>query len=136
MKTLLIIIIVILIIYFLFFYNKRSTPQPYYTPETFDTGLTELDKYYLPGSHGVEDLVVDKLVCHPDCCGYSEPPGIDQWHSPFDGLSADQLKKSIAAKLNDGPFIRSSYTCANGVNGVGCPCFTSAAAANLANRSS
>ena len=108
MKTLIIIIIVILIIYFLFFYNKTPTQQPYYIPETFDT---ELNQYYFPGSHGAEDIIVDKLACHSDCHGYSEPTGLDQWHSPFDGLTADELKQSIATKLNDEPFIRTSYTC-------------------------
>jgi hypothetical protein len=130
MKTLIIIIIVILIIYFIFFYSNNPKPQTYYIPEGFDTNISsqELEQNYLPASYGIENLVVDTLVCHPKCCG-------DQWPTPFDGLTADEIKQSIASRVNNNSFIRTNYTCANGENGVGCPCFTPVAHSNLVNHS-
>lgn len=66
---------------------------------------------------GVQDKLVDTMACHPDCCG-------DQWPVPFDGLTAGEIEQRLQEQnlSNDGPYIRTNMTCANGVNGVGCPC--------------
>jgi len=74
-----------------------------------------LDEYYEGSTKGVEDYLVDNLTCHPDCCG-------DQWPVPFDGLTSREVEHCIETRGTPGPFVRTNYTCANGINGVGCPC--------------
>lgn len=86
----------------------------------------ELDQYYDPNSD-IDDLKVDNLTCHPSCCG-------DQWPVPFDGLSSYEINSCLQTQGERGPFVRSNMTCANGINGVGCPCLTTKAYLNLANR--
>lgn len=85
-----------------------------------------LDKFY-EQNQDIADLKVDNLTCHPSCCG-------DQWPVPFDGLDSHEIESCLETGGERGPFVRSNMTCANGINGVGCPCLTKPAYLNLANR--
>jgi hypothetical protein len=124
--NLIIILVAVLILVYLFLSNKQQ-PQLIVIPEQFNTSSQELEKYYLPGSTGVEDLLVDTAVCHPSCCG-------DQWPTPFEGLTANEIEQSVSSRSQNGPFVRTGYTCAGGENGVGCPCISKDAYMHLANR--
>ena len=86
-----------------------------------------LDKYYQGSTIGVEDMLVDNMTCHPKCCG-------NQWPVPFDGLTATEVETCIANRGNNSSFVRTNYTCGNGLNGVGCPCIGEKPYIFLANR--
>ncbi|XWV26306.1 hypothetical protein QJ857_gp0768 [Tupanvirus soda lake] len=121
------VLIIALIVLYYALGDDKQKQQPYYS-ETFIPASQELDQYYLPGSNGADDLLIDTMICDPKCCG-------DQWPAPYDGLTADELKQTIASVANNGSYVRTSYTCANGEGGVGCPCVTPKAYLNLTNRS-
>jgi hypothetical protein len=80
----------------------------------------ELNTYYEGATAGIKDYLVDTMVCSKKCCG-------DQWPVPFEGLSAAEIEQTIATKRNPGPFVRTNYMCANGIDGVGCPCINAKA---------
>jgi hypothetical protein len=109
---LIIVIIGALILAYWLLATNRVTEK--FTASPFQSSK-ELDAYYAGSTVGVEDDLVDNMTCHPSCCG-------DQWPVPFDNLTSDQVQKCIADKGKPGPFVRTNYTCANGINGVGCPC--------------
>jgi hypothetical protein len=101
--------------------NKENfTASPY-------SSSNELDKYYQGSTVGVEDYLVDNMTCHPSCCG-------DQWPVPFDGLTSGEIEKCIENRGKPGPFVRTNYTCANGLNGQGCPCIKTGPYKFLVNR--
>ena len=85
-----------------------------------------MDEYYEGSTKGVEDYLVDNMTCHPSCCG-------DQWPVPFDGLTSREVESCIENRGTPGPFVRTNYTCANGINGVGCPCINKKAYLLLTN---
>lgn len=82
----------------------------------------ELSQYFDGGdsTKGIRDYTVDTMVCSKKCCG-------DQWPTPFDGLSSEEVQQTISTMRNSGPFVRTNYTCANGIDGVGCPCINTKA---------
>ncbi|XWV25051.1 hypothetical protein QJ856_gp0726 [Tupanvirus deep ocean] len=123
-----VVLVIVLIILYYALIDDKQKQRPQYYPETFSTAAQELEQYYLPGSNGADDLLIDTMICDPKCCG-------DQWPAPYDGLTADELKQTIASVANNGSFVRTNYTCANGDGGVGCPCVTPKAYLNLTNRS-
>lgn len=112
------VLIVILIILLVLWYFSRPSPTPFYG-ERFTSSPyqseRELDSYYRGSTAGVQDYLVDNMTCHPSCCG-------DQWPVPFDGLTGPEVEQCIENRGKPGPFVRTNYTCANGINGVGCPC--------------
>ena len=127
--TVVIIIIVVALIYYFFF-----RPIPPQTPVYYENFHPIQDDHANPTqidnsnqSLEPDNLALDKITCHPSCCG-------NQWPVPFDGLNADELQQRIANTGTTGPHIRTSYTCANGPNGVGCPCVTPRVYANIVNR--
>ena len=130
--NLIIILVAVLILVYLLMSGQNKTSQTSQTsqttvmPEQFNISPQELDQYYLPGSVDVDDLLVDTMVCHPNCCD-------DQWPVSYDGLTADEIQNLISPKF-DSPYVRTGYTCTSGENGVGCPCITKKAYANLVNR--
>mgnify|MGYP005749205459 CR=1 FL=1 len=99
-----ILLVVLLIIYYL---NRKVT-------EHFMTAEKELESYYNGSTMDVDNYLVDKMECHPDCCG-------DQWPVPFDGLSPTEIDEVLSNK-NPTEYVRTNYTCATGPNGQGCPC--------------
>lgn len=140
--TIIIIIIVLLLVYFLFFRNNPgSAYEPFcndntrvnnYCASRYYQSSPELNKFYDNNSDGIQNLKIDTMTCHPSCCGFPT--------ATYDGLTSDEIKNTIAANmyqepLSSHPYVRTSYTCANGENGVGCPCVTPRAYLNLANRS-
>ena len=137
------VIVAIILIYCLFFRSNETTITRTTTIEDF-AGLSQypsnLADHYVPQSAQLQgsasamtgDLsrsgsAIDTLPCHPACCG-------DQWPVPFDGLTADQIQKSLTVQGSTGPYVRTSYTCANGPGGVGCPCVPKNSYAQLVNR--
>ncbi|MEM3061977.1 MAG: hypothetical protein QW303_00325 [Nitrososphaerota archaeon] len=118
--------IAILIILLIFLLIPASPPVIIVRRENFShdklesqggsESTSEMQKYY-----------VDRMVCHPGCCG-------NQWHVPFEVLSAEQMKTMETIEKEAGPYMRSNYTCANGLHGVGCPCLTREAYLKLASR--
>ena len=121
--------IIVFLIVVIFITNRSGTKEKF----SLD-GSNELDKYYNPalGSEaGIEDDLVDKMVCSPKCCG-------DTWQVPFDGLTPDEIRhalyeNSIENGKNTG-FVRTDMTCGNGDGGVGCPCIPTKAYMMIANR--
>lgn len=107
------IIIVVLILYVGISYYYR----PIERTEQFSpfASSKELNQYYDGSTVGIKNKLVDNMVCSKKCCG-------DNWPTPFDGLSSAEIQQSISTMGNDGPFVRTNYTCANGIEGVGCPC--------------
>uniref|UniRef100_A0A6C0CD31 Uncharacterized protein n=1 Tax=viral metagenome TaxID=1070528 RepID=A0A6C0CD31_9ZZZZ len=124
-RTYIIIGVVVVFLLIWFYYNRKV--------ENFDgtnelDWSTELDRFYDGAStRGVEDYLVDNMVCSKKCCG-------DQWPTPFDGLDAEEIQQSILKPGFPGPFVRTNMTCANGIDGVGCPCIPARAYEFLANR--
>jgi hypothetical protein len=88
----------------------------------------ELDSYYRQ-NEDIQNIMIDNMTCHKSCCG-------DQWPVPFDGLTPRELKVSIANQGANSEFVRTSHSCGNGINGVGCPCVTPAAYKALVNHGS
>lgn len=121
-NTVIIIIVVLVIIYII--YQSVQKPQQVIVTEKFDSN-SELDNFYQTQNSGI-----DAIECDPSCCGF----GDKNWSAPFEGLTADQIKQSIISKVSASPSIRSNYTCANGPNGVGCPCFDKNTYNDLVNR--
>lgn len=134
-RNILIILIVVLIIYFLFFRKNRGTElftqdaSKFNQPNIINSNhsIKYNGDLFQSETSDIDGLLIDKLKCHPDCCG-------DSWYTPFDGLTSDQIKQAISTGMKGGPYIRTNYTCANGPNGAGCPCVTKEAYLNLANR--
>lgn len=106
------IIVVILLIIGCVYFNKQS--NEYFSPYE---SQKELDEYYQSPIEGIKDYLVDTMTCSKKCCG-------DQWPVPFEGLSAEEIQQSIQTPREPGPFVRTNYTCANGIEGVGCPCIS------------
>lgn len=145
-RNLFIVLVVLIVLYFLFFRNNNK--QEYFAQDLkdlnrdfnrgFNRDFSDWDSYP-PISGGadlaqtqsatddIKNLLLDKMPCHPDCCG-------DSWNTSYDGLTSDQIKQTIATSMDSGPYVRTNYTCANGPNGAGCPCITRDAYINLANR--
>lgn len=114
-KTQIIVIIIVIIILYIgvsYYYKPTHTEQfsPYESSK-------ELDQYYNATTEGIQNDLVDTMVCSKKCCG-------DNWPTPFDGLSSAEIQQSISTMGNSGPFVRTNYTCANGIEGVGCPCIS------------
>ncbi len=105
---------IILVLYLIAscYYGKKSVEN--FSP--FESEK-ELNQYYEGSTTGIKDYLVDTMVCSKQCCG-------DQWPVPFDGLSSAEVEQSISTLRSPGPFVRTNYTCANGINGVGCPCIS------------
>ena len=148
--VIIIVILAIIVIYYIFFARNKNNVNSIPITENFtriyddlatlkrgseplgEDHRTILSTNYNPDDSieqttGIENNYVDKMVCHPSCCG-------DQWPVPFDGLTPEQIQKTLSDQRSGGTFVRTSYTCANGPNGVGCPCVTPQAYLNLANR--
>ena len=136
LRNILIILIVLLILYFLFF--RKNKGAELFTQDLHQQQQQQQQSHHVVqqpniiNSHqtatsDIDDLLIDKLKCHPDCCG-------DSQYTPFDGLTSDQIKQTISTGMKGGPYVRTNYTCANGPNGAGCPCITKDAYLNLANR--
>jgi len=115
-RTITIVVIIALLIVIIIFLSKTSNGNNVekFTASPYESSK-ELDTYYQGSTVGVEDYLVDNMTCSPKCCG-------DQWPVPFDGLSSSEIEKCIENRGKPGPFVRTNYTCANGINGVGCPC--------------
>ena len=119
------IIVIIIIIYFLFFRKPKAVNTEFF--KNMNTNYPKnLSDFYVPPTADINDYVIDNMLCHPSCCG-------SQWPVPFDNLTAAQLQKNLVGQSNE-PYVRTNYTCANGPNGVGCPCIPKSAHDNLANR--
>ena len=104
--------VVIVALWGLWWWYKRDSTEAFSPAES----KKMLDEYYNDGSlDGVKQYLVDTMVCSKKCCG-------DQWPVPFDGLTAAEVEQTISTMRAPGPFVRTNYTCANGINGVGCPC--------------
>ena len=122
-----IIIGVIIALVVAFYLMTRNNVENFDATNELDWS-TELDRFYDNGStRGVEDYLVDNMVCSKKCCG-------DQWPTPFDGLDAEEIQESISKPGFPGPFVRTNMTCANGIGGVGCPCVPAKAYEFIANR--
>lgn len=122
---LIIIIIIILVLLWLFSYYGKSTVTEYFCPTN-----NNLENYFVSQSDSdLKGLTVDTMKCHKSCCG-------NQWYTPFDGLTSKEIVETIAmgGMMDNGPFVRTNYTCANGDGGVGCPCIPKKAYFNLVNR--
>lgn len=121
------VIIISILLVFVGVYLYMSRPNS----ETFINSpyqsSKELDKYYNGSTVGIEDYLIDNMTCHPSCCG-------DQWPVPFDGLTSGEIEKCIENRGKAGPFVRTSYSCGNGINGTGCPCVNKEAYKFLVNR--
>lgn len=96
--------------------------------ESFDSlfGSKLLDGQFADQNASVKDFLVDNMTCHPLCCGGQMPS--------IDGMSSAELKRCIDSRGQAGPFVRTNYTCGNGINGVGCPCINTKAYKFLVNR--
>lgn len=129
--VIIIVILAIIMIYYIFFApstnNVNSVQLTENFTKTFYNHPNKLNDYYVEKTNDIQQNVLDKLVCDPSCCG-------SQWPVPFDGLTAEQIQRTLSDQKSGGPFVRTSYSCANGPNGVGCPCVTPQAYLNLANR--
>src|SRR5580704_16566080 len=126
-RILTIILIVVLVGVIVWFMTKSNTNQTESFISSPYQSSKELDQYYNGSTVGVEDYLVDNMTCHPSCCG-------DQWPVPFDGLSSSEIEKCIENRGKPGPFVRTSYSCGLGINGVGCPCVNKPAYKFLVNR--
>jgi hypothetical protein len=107
------IIIGVILIYLIISYYYRPHYSEGFSPYE---SSNMLNQYYDP-NEGIKDYEVDTMVCSKKCCG-------DTWPTPFDGLSSFEIQQSIATMGSTGPFVRTNYTCANGIDGVGCPCIS------------
>lgn len=125
----LIVIVVIVVIYLLFRNQRKCTDAANIAKQRAqDLTYTRGTEGYAQVDGSIDGLRVDALECHPDCCGFDT--------EPYDGLTPTQLKQRIMRNVtSESCTPRSNYTCANGPNGVGCPCFTPRAYTNLVNRS-
>lgn len=108
------------------FNNKNGSSASQATSSPFQSSR-ELNSYYNGSTDGVQNYLVDNMTCHPSCCG-------DQWPVPFDNLTSGEIEQCIANRGTPGPFVRTNYTCGNGINGVGCPCINKPAYKFLVNR--
>lgn len=122
---LIIIIIAILVLFWLLSNYEKSSITEYFSPIR-----DNLENYFIPQSDGdLKELNLDTMQCHKSCCG-------NQWYTSFDGLNSKELIETIrtGSAMDNGPFVRSNYTCANGDGGTGCPCIPKKAYFNLVNR--
>jgi hypothetical protein len=118
-----IIIVIVIVVLFLLWLPYSNTQETFddiagvdpLDPEHYDSNLAN---YYNNSSlDGIKPFLVDTMTCSPACCG-------TQWPVPFDNMSSGQLEQCIQT-VNGGPsedYVRTNMTCANGPNGVGCPC--------------
>jgi len=113
---------VILVVAFVWYNNREETTESFITDSS-----KELDSYFAGSTVGVKDYLVDTMTCDPSCCG-------DQWPTPFDGLTGPEIQKCIKDIGEPSDYVRTNYTCANGENGVGCPCIKKKAWLFLTNR--
>ena len=113
--NIIIIIVVVLILIYLLMSRSKQTTYNYVVPEQF--ARMRDDPYRSQPLNDIKNLTIDTMVCHPDCCN-------TQWPAPFDGLTEKEIQQAIAinAISKNSPYASTSYTCANGPNGVGCPC--------------
>jgi hypothetical protein len=125
-KVLIIVAIVVLFCFLSMNMTKESFKSVQYPGSTPYVSAANLDEFYEGSTKGIEDYLVDNMTCHPSCCG-------TQWPVPFDGLTSNEVESCIETRGTPGPFVRTNYTCANGINGVGCPCITKKAYAFIAN---
>lgn len=109
-------IVIILIVILMCFCRNNRRPQPVELFSPYES-QRELDQYYESPVEGIQDYLVDTMVCSKKCCG-------DQWPVPFEGLTSAEIQQSISTPRDPGPFVRTNYTCANGIEGVGCPCIS------------
>ena len=125
----LIVIVVIVVIYLLFRNQRKCTDAANIARQRAQNLIDARGaEGYASMDRSIDGLRVDALECHPDCCGFD--------HEPYDGLTPIQLKQRLMRNVtSDSQYPRSNYTCANGPNGIGCPCFTPRAYENLINRS-
>jgi len=114
------VIIALWVVYY--WWYKTSASEAFGPAES----KRQLDEYYNGSDKGIENYRVDTMVCSKKCCG-------DQWPVPFDGLTSAEIEQTISTMREPGPFVRTNYTCANGVNGVGCPCINKKAYKFLVN---
>lgn len=126
---LIVIVILIILIIWIARSSTPATPVENFTMEK--QSAPQLDQYYIPNSD-IDHLLIDKMVCSPDCCGIDKP-------NVYDGLTSAELHDTISSNLKlsmEYPYARTNYTCANGQNGRGCPCITKAVFNSLVNRGS
>lgn len=130
--TVIVVILVILFLYWLFFVppttkvTKSTTTTENFNAQSQFPHNNKLSDYY-NASEDINKYKVDLMPCHPSCCG-------SQWPVPFDGLTSEQIQQTLMDQQSGGQFMRTNYTCANGPNGVGCPCITKDAYVKLVNR--
>lgn len=124
-----IIIVIGLVIYLI----KELFGFNFFTPftkqqfRTFDTGgdIAKIDQI---ATTGIERHLVDTVPCSPDCCGN---PQQNYFDTTFDGLTINEIQQKLATAS---PYDPPCYTCANGQNGVGCPCLNPGTATFIGNR--
>lgn len=118
------VILVFLIIFFIF--DKQHNIELF---TSSSQKLNVLDKQFTTSSAtDLKGLTIDTLECDKSCCG-------NQDYVSFDQLTPNEISDRIASLNTDsGPYVRTNYTCGNGINGVGCPCISKKAYLHLANR--
>lgn len=126
----LLVILIVVLIYLIFFRPSgiENFDQSNWNPNTKDA-QQELSQFYKRPLAGVENYLVDTMTCSKNCCS-------DMWLDQFDGLNPDQLRQRIRDETMDdkSKYVRTNYTCADGPNGVGCPCIDNKSVSFLANR--
>jgi hypothetical protein len=108
------IIAVVIVLALILWYSSTRNQVENFDNSPYQSAR-ELNKFYEGSTKGIRNDLVDNMTCHPSCCG-------DQWPTPFDGLTGPEVERCIENRGVPGPFVRTNYTCANGINGVGCPC--------------
>jgi len=112
--------------------SNKKTYQPFNLSESFANSSHE-SIYDLDNYPTISDMSsqleenIDTIECHPSCCG-------SQWPISLDGLTAKEIQQKMALASKDDQYIRTNYTCANGKNGVGCPCISKDMYMKLVNR--
>jgi hypothetical protein len=128
MKRLIIGLLILLVIGLLMSCKSRKEDFQITTPNgPYEiTDSVDLNNYYT--NEDINDFKVDTMACHPSCCG-------DQWPYPFDGLTSDEIVQAIADQSKrTSDYVRTSYTCALGDGGVGCPCINKRAYTFISSR--
>jgi hypothetical protein len=120
-NTIIIVVIILVIVAIIYYFFIKPVPVK---KESFNivSDTSSLSKYY--DTSALKDIALDKIPSHPSCCG-------TQWPMS-DNLTPAQIQQKISNI--DPTKISSNYTCANGPNGIGCPCLTQSSHSNLANR--
>lgn len=128
----LVVFVIAIVIVVLSSRNKRpiiEASEQFIRTSHKDKDDSYLDSYYIPVTADIDNLLIDKLPCHPSCCSNNQFVSLD-------GLSADDLRTHLFVHSipQNTECIGSNYTCMSDKSGVGCPCMTPEAYLNLVNR--